>query len=43
MNIKIRSERVSDYNSTANVNYEAFLGWHPDNQCSTLTCLWLQK
>ncbi|MCQ1530393.1 GNAT family N-acetyltransferase [Lutispora saccharofermentans] len=32
MNIKIRSERVADYNGIANVNYEAFLGWHPDNQ-----------
>ncbi|MEN6314810.1 MAG: N-acetyltransferase [Clostridiaceae bacterium] len=32
MDIKIRSERISDYNSIANVNYEAFLGWHPDNQ-----------
>ena len=32
MNIKIRNERTSDYNSIANVNYEAFLGWHPDNQ-----------
>ena len=31
MDIKIRSEKVSDYNSIANVNYEAFLGWHPDN------------
>ena len=31
MNIKIRREQVSDYNSIANVNYEAFLGWHPDN------------
>ncbi|MCX7710169.1 MAG: GNAT family N-acetyltransferase [Clostridia bacterium] len=32
MKIKIRSERISDFNSIANVNYEAFLGWHPDNQ-----------
>ena len=32
MNIRIRSERTSDYNSIANVNYEAFLGWHPGNQ-----------
>jgi len=32
MNIKIRSEGISDYCSIANVNYEAFLGWHPDNQ-----------
>ncbi|OPX43520.1 hypothetical protein CLHUN_26670 [Ruminiclostridium hungatei] len=32
MDIKIRSERISDYSSVANVNYEAFLGWHPDNQ-----------
>lgn len=31
MDIKIRSERISDYNSIANVNYVAFLGWHPDN------------
>lgn len=32
MDIKIRRERISDYNSIANVNYEAFPGWHPDNQ-----------
>lgn len=32
MDIKIRNERISDFNSVANVNYEAFLGWHPDNQ-----------
>ena len=31
MDVKIRSERVSDYNSIASINYEAFLGWHPDN------------
>lgn len=31
MNIKIRSERISDYSAIANVNYEAFLGWHLDN------------
>lgn len=31
MDIRIRSERISDYNGIANVNYEAFLGWHPDN------------
>ncbi len=31
MDIKIRSERISDYNSIASINYEAFLGWHPDN------------
>lgn len=31
-NIKIRSEKISDYNSIANVNYEAFLGWRPYNQ-----------
>lgn len=32
MNIKIRSEKSSDYIGVANVTYEAFLGWHPDNQ-----------
>lgn len=32
MNIEIRSERISDYANIANANYEAFLGWHPDNQ-----------
>lgn len=32
MEIKIRSEKPSDYTSIANVEYEAFLGWHPDNQ-----------
>ena len=32
MDIKIRSERISDYNSIANVNYAAFLGWRPDDQ-----------
>lgn len=32
MNITIRSEKVSDYNQIANINYEAFLAWHPDNQ-----------
>lgn len=31
MDIKIRNERISDYNYIANVTYEAFLGWHPDN------------
>jgi predicted N-acetyltransferase YhbS len=31
MDIKIRKEQVSDYSSTAGVNYEAFLNWHPDN------------
>lgn len=30
-NIKVRSEQASDFNAVANVNYEAFLGWHPDN------------
>lgn len=28
-NIKIRSESISDFNSIANVNYEAFPGRHP--------------
>ena len=32
MDIKIRSEHISDYNGIANVHYEAFLGWHPDSQ-----------
>ena len=32
MEIKIRSEKTTDYTSIANVTYEAFLGWHPDNQ-----------
>ncbi|MFS8501989.1 MAG: N-acetyltransferase [Caldicoprobacter sp.] len=32
MDIKIRSERISDYNSIANINYAAFLGWRPDDQ-----------
>lgn len=32
MKITIRNERISDYNSIANINYGAFLGWHPDNQ-----------
>lgn len=27
----IRSEKPSDYAQIARVNYEAFLGWHPDN------------
>jgi putative acetyltransferase len=31
MDIQIRSEKLSDYSAIANVNYEAFLGWHPDN------------
>lgn len=31
MNITVRSELTEDYNAIANVNYEAFLGWHPDN------------
>ncbi len=31
MKIQVRSERVSDYNSIANVNYQAFHNWHPDN------------
>ncbi|HEX2947886.1 MAG TPA: N-acetyltransferase [Clostridia bacterium] len=31
MVIKVRSEQTADYNAVANVNYEAFLGWHPDN------------
>lgn len=31
MDIKIRSEKISDYSQIACVNYEAFLGWHPDN------------
>jgi len=32
MIINIRSEKTSDYTNIANVTYEAFLGWHPDNQ-----------
>jgi putative acetyltransferase len=32
MNVRIRSEKISDYTQISNVNYEAFLGWHPDNQ-----------
>lgn len=32
MNIIVRNERISDYSPIANVNYEAFLAWHPDNQ-----------
>jgi len=35
MDITIRNERISDFNSIANVNYEAFLGWHPENQFVT--------
>jgi len=35
MEINIRSERVSDYSSIANVNYEAFLGWRPDDHFVT--------
>jgi putative acetyltransferase len=31
MKVTIRSEKIADYNSITNVNYEAFLGWHPDN------------
>lgn len=31
MNIILRSERVSDYAAIANINYDAFLAWHPDN------------
>lgn len=31
MNIHIRSEKASDYSRIAQINYEAFLGWHPDN------------
>ena len=31
MNVTVRSEQTADYNAVANVNYEAFLGWHPDN------------
>jgi putative acetyltransferase len=31
MDVQIRSEKLSDYSAVANVNYEAFLGWHPDN------------
>lgn len=31
MDIQIRSERITDYCAVANINYEAFLGWHPDN------------
>lgn len=27
----IRTETVRDYNAIARVNYNAFLGWHPDN------------
>ncbi len=32
MNIKISPEGVPDYNAIANVNYQAFLNWHPNNQ-----------
>jgi len=32
MDIKIRNERISDFSCIANVNNEAFLGWHPNNQ-----------
>lgn len=31
MKVTVRGERVSDYSQIACVNYEAFLGWHPDN------------
>lgn len=31
MRIITRSERISDYNSIANITYEAFLGWMPEN------------
>lgn len=31
MDVRIRSERLSDYNSIANVHYAAFLGWRPDD------------
>jgi predicted N-acetyltransferase YhbS len=31
MDVQIRSEKLSDYCAITNVNYEAFLGWHPDN------------
>ena len=31
MNVKVRCEQAADFNAIANVNYEAFLGWHPDN------------
>ena len=35
MEINIRSERVSDYSSIANVNYEAFLGRRPEDHIVT--------
>ncbi len=31
MQMIIRGETIEDYNAIAGVNYEAFLGWHPDN------------
>lgn len=33
MDVQIRSEKLCDYSAVSNVNFEAFLGWHPDNWC----------
>lgn len=31
MNINIRSEKPEDYNQIANLNYNSFCDWHPNN------------